>query len=334
MRQKMFESSGDPGRTVLHAALAFLLAAASVGLARAQGNQNFDAVKVEIQPVQGNVYMLTGAGGNVTVQIGSDGVLLVDTQFAPMAPKILAAIRQLTDKPIRYIINTHVHRDHVGGNEALAKAGMPPSGSGGAEAGRGARIIGHANLLKAMSAPPTGKPGDQAASRANWPTETYTDRKTLNFNGEEIELIHTEKAHSPGDTIVFFHGSNVLSCGDVYASSRYPSYASDGSIQGMIAGLNRMIGMITPPDKQGQGGTALIPGHGRVTRQPDLVAYRDMSVTIRDRIQEMVARGLTLEQVKAANPMKEYEPVYGGNSGVSSTEFVVEEIYKDLSRKQ
>ena len=291
-------------------------------LASAQGKQNFDAVKVEIQPVQGKVYMLTGAGGNVTVQAGQDGVLIVDTQFAPVAPKIVAAIRQLTDKPIRYIINTHVHGDHAGGNEALARAGQD------------VKIIAHENVLKVMSAPSSGRPQDFASARGNWPTETYKDRKTFEFNGEEVELIHVERAHSTGDTIVFFHGSNVVSAGDIYASSRYPSYDPEGSIQGMIAGLNRIIEMIVPPDKQGKGGTALIPGHGRVMHQPELVAYRDMSVTIRDRIQAMVNQGRTLEQVKSLQPMKEYEPVYGGNGGVSSTEFVLEEIYKDLSGKK
>jgi len=297
----------------------WLLSILTLELARAQ--QNFDAIKIETEHVQGNVYMLTGAGGNVTVQVGSEGVLIVDTQFAPMAPKILAAIRQISDKPIRYIINTHVHVDHVGGNEALAKAGPD------------VKIIAHENLLKVMSAPPTGQKGDRAMGRGNWPTETYTDRKMLHFNGEDIELIHQPRAHSTGDTIVFFHGSNVVSCGDIYASSRYPSYDPEGTIAGMIAGLNLIIDMITPPDKEGKGGTALIPGHGRVTRQPELVAYRDMSVTIRDRIQAMVNKGMTLEQVKAAQPVKEYEPVYGGNRGVSSTDFVLEEIYKDLSRK-
>jgi glyoxylase-like metal-dependent hydrolase (beta-lactamase superfamily II) len=199
-------------------------AAVSPERARAQGRQNFDTVNVEIHPVQGNVYMLTVAGGNVTVQAGPDGVLLVDTQFAPMAPEILGAIRELTDKQIHYIINTHVHGDHTGGNEAIAKSVQ------------GAKIIGHENLLKVMSAPPTLRPFDFSAPRGNWPTETYKDRKTLPFNGEEVELIHSEKAHSSGDTIVFFHGSNVVSAGDVYANSRYPTFNPTGSIGGVIIG--------------------------------------------------------------------------------------------------
>jgi cyclase len=300
------------------------------GGARAQGNQNFDAVQVHVQPVQGNVYMLTGAGGNVTIQVGQDGVLVVDTEFAPMAPKILTAIWELSGRPIRYIINTHAHRDHVGGNELLAKAGQPPLDAKGAGAEQGARIIAQENVLKSLSAPATGQP----MPRGDWPTLTYKDRMMLHFNGEDIELIHEPVAHSTGDTIVFFHGSNVVSAGDIYAASRYPSYDPEGSINGMIAGLDRIIDMIQPPDKVGQGGTIIIPGHGHMTRQPELVAYRDMSVTLRDRIQGMVNKGMTLEQVKAAKPMKEYEPVYGGNTGVSSTEFVVEELYKELSRKK
>ena len=288
--------------------------------ALAQGRQNFDAVKVEIQPVQGKVYILTGAGGNVTAQVGSDGVLLVDTQFAPMAPKILAAIRELTDKPIRYIINTHVHGDHTGGNEAIAKAGQD------------VKIIGHENLLKVMSAPPTHQPFDFSAPRGNWPTETYKDKKTLEFNGEEVELIHTDKAHSNGDTIVFFHGSNVVSAGDVYASNRYPTFDPTGSIAGVIIGANRILGMITPPDKQGKGGTAIIPGHGPIAHQADLVAYRDMAVTLRDRIQTMLNQGMTLEQVKAAHPMKEYDAMYGGPAtGIGSADGTIEEIYDNLA---
>lgn len=296
----------------------------------AQGNLNFDAVQVHVQPVQGNVYMLTGAGGNVTIQVGPDGVLIVDTEFAPMAPKILTAIWELSDRPIRYIINTHAHRDHVGGNELLAKAGQPPLDAKGTASEHGARIIAHENVLKSMSAPATGQP----MPRGDWPTQTYTDHMMLHFNGEDVELIHPPVAHSTGDTIVFFHGSNVVSAGDIYAASRYPSYDPEGSIDGMIAGLNHIIDMIQPPDKVGQGGTIIIPGHGHMTRQPELVAYRDMSVTIRDRIQGMVGKGMTLEQVKAAQPVKEYEPVYGGNSGVSSTDFVIEEIYKEFSRKK
>src|SRR6059036_3227613 len=144
----------------------------------AQAGRNFDAVQVETKQVQGNIYMLVGAGGNATVQVGADGVLLVDTQFAPMAPKILAAVRKLSDKPIRYIINTHVHTDHSGGNEALAKPD-------------GAKIVAHENVLKVMRALKDGTADDRfRAAQGSWPTEIFTDRKTLHFNGEDIEIIH------------------------------------------------------------------------------------------------------------------------------------------------
>ena len=301
--------------------------------ASAQGNQNFDRINVHVEPIQGNVYLLTGAGGNVTVQAGPDGVLVVDTQFAPMAPKILTAIWEISHSPIRYIINTHSHRDHSGGNEPLAKAGQPPAGQNSCPK-EGACIVAHENVLKTLSAPPSGKPGDRSAPRGNWPALTYRDRMTIKFNGEEIELIHEPDAHSSGDTIVFFHGSNVVSAGDIYAASRYPSYDDDGSIDGMISGLNRILTMVAPPDKFGQGGTVIVPGHGRLVRQPELVAYRDMSVMLRQRMQGLVAKGMTLEQVKAAQPMKEYEPVYGGNTGVSSTEYVIEQIYNNLKQKK
>src|SRR5262249_10679004 len=140
-------------------------------LSYAQGGRNFDAVQVEVKKVQGNIYMLVGAGGNTTVQVGADGVLLVDTQFAPMAPKILAAVRMLSDKPIRYIINTHVHSDHSGGNESLGK----PSA---------AKIVAHENVLRVMKAPKDGTADDRfRMEQAWWPTETYSEKKTLHFNG-------------------------------------------------------------------------------------------------------------------------------------------------------
>src|SRR5262245_57882287 len=168
---------------------------------------NFDNVQVTVAKVQGNIYVLTGAGGNTTVQVGPEGVLVVDTMFGPLAPKILAAIRTLSDKPIRYILNTHVHVDHAGANEPLLKASP------------GAKILAHENVLKVMSATPTGRRGDPhdrfIQPRGAWPTETYTDQKTFTFNGETIELYHQPTAHSDGDTIVYFRGSNVISGGDI-----------------------------------------------------------------------------------------------------------------------
>jgi len=302
--------------------LAFLIPLGTPGSAYAQGGQNFDAVQVEVKQVQGNVYMLTGAGGNVTVQVGNDGVLLVDTQFAPMAPKILAAVRKLTDKPIRYIINTHVHTDHAGGNEALAKAD-------------GATIIGHENILKVMSAPKDGTTDDRfRAAPGARPAETYTDRKTLHFNGEDIDIIHIPAAHSTGDSIVFFRGSNVISGGDVFAITRYPIVDFDGGgrVQGQIAGLNQIVALSDPSKVKGR--TYIIPGHGRLCDREDVVKYRDMSVILRDRVQDMIKKGMTVKQVQAAKPTADYEPLYGATTGLGATDGFIQDLYSSLTAKK
>ena len=290
---------------------------AAIGVAGTVQAQNFDSVQVETRPVQGKVYMLIGAGGNVTVQIGNDGVLVVDTQFAPMAPKLLAAIRKLSDKPVRYIINTHVHGDHSGGNEALAKAD-------------GAIIIGHENVLKVMSAAKDGSSDDRFRQpKGAWPTETFRDRKTLSFNGEEIELIHIPTAHSTGDTLVHFKGSGVISGGDIFAITRYPVFDFDGGgrISGMIEGLNRIAAAASPT---AQIRTYIVPGHGRLCDREDVVKYRDMTLVLRDRIQALVRKGLTLEQVKSAKPTRDYDPLYGAASGLAATDSFVEDVYQSL----
>jgi cyclase len=282
--------------------------------------QNFDAVQIEVRPVQGNVYMLVGAGGNVTVQTGNDGVLIVDTQFAPMAPKIVAAIRKLSDKPIRYIINTHVHGDHSGGNEALAAAD-------------GATIIAHENVLKVMSAAKDGSTDDRfRQGKGGWPRETFRDRRTLRFNGEEIDLIHMPAAHSTGDTLVHFKGSGVISGGDIFAITRYPIVDFDGGgrVQGMIAGLNRMIALSDPATAGRR--TYVIPGHGRLCDREDVIKYRDMSVVLRDRVQTMIQKGMALKDVQIAKPTAEYDPMYGAATGLGATDSFIEDLYGSLTR--
>jgi cyclase len=311
-------------KTRIHIALgilAFLTSIGSLNIAFSQGGQNFDAINVETKKVQGNIYMLTGAGGNVTVQVGDEGVFIVDTQFAPMAPKILAAIRKLSDKPIRYIVNTHVHVDHAGGNEALAKAD-------------GAKIMGHENILKVMSGAKDGSSDDRfRAAPGARPTETFTDRKTVHFNGEDIELIHISAAHSLGDTIVFFRGSNVISGGDVFAIVRYPVVDFDGGgrVTGMIAGLNQIVALSDPAKVKGK--TYIIPGHGRLCDREDVVKYRDMSVIIRDRVQNMIKKGMTVQQVQAAKPTAEWDPLYGAPTGLAATDSFVDDLYKSLTTK-
>jgi cyclase len=293
--------------------------------------------EVHILPVQGNIFMLVGAGGNITVQIGSDGVLLVDTGLAPMSDKVLAAVRTLSDKPIRYIIDTHVHPDHVGGNEAIAKAGATIAGGNvvgdiGSSASNQATIMAFQTVLDRMSTPPAGT---AAAPQGAWPTDTYTtpERKIF-FNDEGVELIHEPAAHTDGDTMVFFRRSDVISTGDIFVTNGYPIVDLDrgGNIQGVIAGLNRIVELAIPADEQ-EGGTLIIPGHGRLCDVADVVFYQEMVIIIRDRIQDMLNKGMTLEQVKAAQPTRDYDPRYGSTTGFWTTDKFVTAVYKSLSAK-
>lgn len=293
--------------------------------------------EIQVFPVQGNVYMLVGAVGNITIQVGDDGILLVDTGVAGMSDKVLAAIRRVSDKPIRYIINTHVHADHTGGNEAIAKAGRTIAGGNvvgdiGASAGNQATVIAFQTVLERMSAPT----GQQAPTpQGAWPTDTYTTReKKLYFNGEAVEIIHEPAAHTDGDSIVFFHKSDVISVGDLFRTNGYPiiDLQRGGSIQGLIDALNHIIRLTTVVAMQ-EGGTMVIPGHGRICDQADVKFYQEMVTIIRDRIQDMIKKGMTLEQVEAAQPTRDYDPRYGSDTGIWTTKLFVEAVYKSLSEK-
>jgi len=315
-----------------HAFACMALSAVLAISADAQQNQNFANAEIHILPAQGNVYMLVGPGGNMTVQAGKDGVLLVDTMYAPLADKILAAVRTISKGPIRYIVDTHVHPDHTGGNELLRKAGSTITGGNVSadikDSAEGAQIIAHQNVLNRMSAPTgTQSPSPSAA----WPTDTYVgDEKDLYFNDEGIQVIHIPNAHTDGDSIVFFRKSDVISTGDLFTTTMYPVIDIDngGSIQGFIAGVQKIIDMIIPVYGQ-EGGTLVIPGHGRLCDLGDVIEYREMAVIIRDRIQDMVKKGMTLEQVKAAKPTLDYDPLYGDNSFWPTDKFV-EAVYKSL----
>jgi len=289
--------------------------------------------EVHVLPVQGNVYMLVGGGGNVTIQVGEDGVLLVDTSYAQLSDKILAEIRKLSNKPIRYIINTHVHLDHVGGNENLGKAGSTVSGGNvGADAPTGATIVAHENVLNGMSAPT----GTQAPFPfAAWPTDTYfTKQKELFFNNEAVVVIHQPAAHTDGDSVVYFRRSDVVSTGDLFVTTSYPiiDQQRGGSINGTLKALNYLLDLAIPKDKQ-EGGTYIIPGHGRLCDEADLLEYRDMVTIIRDRIEDLVKKGRTLEQVKAAKPTLDYDGRYGSDAGPWTTAMFIEAVFRDLSRK-
>jgi cyclase len=313
------------------------MAALAAALALVGQQQQTRPVELHTLHVQGNVYMITGDGGNVTVQTGKDGVLLVDSGLAPNADLLLAEVRKLTKGTIRYLINTHVHPDHVGGNEKVFAAGSTITGGNVTgdigDAGVGATIIAHEAVLNRMSAPT----GQQAAfpERA-WPTDTYfTKQKKMFFNGEAIEIQHIPSAHTDGDSLVFFRRSDVISAGDLYVTTSYPiiDLARGGNIQGILDAMNRMIDICEPADKQ-EGGTYVIPGHGRVTDQADLVEYRDMITIIRDRIADGVKKGLTLEQVKAAQPTLDYDPVYNKPGAFWTADQFIDAVYKSLSVKK
>ena len=300
--------------------------------------QQQTSAEIQTLKVQGNLYLLTGAGSNIAVQIGDTGVLVVDTGKAETAEKVVAAIRRLSDKPIQYIVNTHMHDDHTGGNDVVRKAGLTYVGANITgnltDAGVGAQVYAHDNVLKRMSAPT----GVQAAVPfGSWPTETYlSDRKQMFFNGEPIEIIHQPAAHTDGDSIVFFRRSDVVVAGDIYDTTSYPfiDLERGGSIQGQINALNNLLELAIP-GYQDEGGTYIIPGNGFISDRPDLLEYRDMVTIVRDRIQSAIKKGMTLEQVKAAGLTKDYDNRYGAKSGSSRTGVTfVEVIYKSLTQKR
>ena len=306
-----------------------LLVSARVG---AQQPQNFDAVQVRVLKAQGNVYMLTGAGGNVTVQAGSDGVLVVDTQYAEMSQKLLAAIRGISTGPIRYIIDTHVHGDHVGGNENIKKAGATIAGGNVSgdirDAADGAQIWAHDNVLLRMS----DAKRTPAIPTAAWPTSTFTGKdKKLFFNGEGVHIIHEPAAHTDGDSIVFFRRSDVISTGDIFNTIAYPviDVAGGGTINGIIAGVNHVIDLIIPVYGQ-EGGTMVIPGHGRLSDLGDVLNYREMATIVRDRVLDMKKKGMTLDQVKAAKPTRDYDPLYNPPGAFYTADQFVEAVYRTL----
>lgn len=304
--------------------LAFFLIAPR---SHAQQPQNFDNVEVQVLPVQGNVYMLVGAGVNMTVQIGNDGILVVDTEYAQMAPKVLAAIRKLSEKPILWVVNTHVHPDHIGGNDALPKLANAASGAR-------ARIIAHQNVLNRMTAAPSAN--QPRIPDSLWPNDEYfLPQKDLTFNGEAVVIYHMPEAHTDGDSIVFFRKSDVISTGGIFVPGRYPTIdlANGGSMQGIIDALNHIL-RLTVPLKYQEGGTYIVPGHGRICDEAEIVEYRDMLTIIRDRVQDLIGKGMTFEQVKAARPTRDYDTEYGTNTGTWTTDMFVEAVYKSLTAKK
>ncbi len=299
---------------------ALALIAVVTTLAPAQP-RNFDNTQEHLLPVQGNTYMLAGVGGNTTLQVGKDGVLVVDTQYAEMAPLILAEIRKLSDKPIVWMVNTHVDQDHSGGNAALAELGGGP--------GPRPRVIAHENVLNRMT--------QRVANQSPVPDEALpndeygTPQKDLFFNGEAVVIYHMPRAHTDGDSIVFFRRSDVLSVGDIFTPDRWPAIdlARGGSVQGTLDALNYIL-TLTVPERYQDGGTLVVPGHGRISNEADVVEYRNMLTIVRDRVQDLIAKGMTLEQVKAARPARDYETEYS-ERGLWTKDMFVEALYRSLN---
>jgi len=297
----------------------------------ASPNSTSDSSKVHVLPVQGSVYMLVGAGPNITVQVGPDAVLLVDAGTPDLSEEVLSAVRKLSNRPIEFIIDTSADADHTGGNHNIAKTGwfVPVENAANPDFS-GASIIAHVNTLTEMSLSTEHHP---PVAENLWPTDTYDTDTWAVFTSEPVMLEHPHAAHTDGDSFVFFRRSDVLSTGDIFMPSHYPLFDSQrgGSLNGTIDALNRMLEIIVPQDNE-EGGTYVIPGHGRLCDITDVANYRDMLTIIRDRIQDMVKKGMSLEQVKAAKPTFDYDVIYGSDTGPWATSTFIEKAYQELSK--
>jgi glyoxylase-like metal-dependent hydrolase (beta-lactamase superfamily II) len=323
---------------------------------------------VHVLPVQGNIYMLIADGTNITVSVGSEGVLMVNAGTPAMSDKILAAVRQLVNqapvpnqcfgvncrgtvgwsspfinsvissptpaKPLRYIIDTSAAPEHVGGNQKIASSGYFPRGGGFGAAvtnvGRSAQIIAHENVMFRMSA--------AGAPTSAQPTDTYFDefhKLPEYFNGEAVIVYHEPSANTDGDSIVFFRRSEVISAGNIFSTVSYPliDLEKGGSVQGVIKGLNHILDLAVA-EYRSQGGTWIIPGRGRLSDTGDVASYRNMLSIIRDRVQDLIDKGMTLEQVKAARPTMDFDGRYGSDTGSWTTAMFIEAVYKSLKEKK
>jgi len=305
------------------AALALVVCSAVASRAAEPDTGGLDVVQV-----RSNFYMIAGAGGNIAVQIGSDGVVLVNSGSGAATTEVLAAIKKLTDSQIRYIINTDAGADFVGGNEKLRESGLNVLNGA-----TGAAILAHESVLRRMSAR-NAKPSYPGEA---WPTEAFlTTRYAFRMNDDAIEVFYQPAAHSDADSLVLFRKSDVVVAGDIMDTTRFPliDVANGGSIQGEIDALNRLIELTVVPIPfiYNGVGTYVIPGHGRLCLQLDVVDYRDMVVVVRDVIADLIKQGKTLDQIKAAHPAKPYETEYGTQEG--STNGFIEAVYRSLTAQK
>lgn len=304
--------------------LAVSLAAGSV-----LAQYDFDNTEIEVIHVRGNIYMFVGAGGNVAVQLGPQGALVVDSQYSQMSDKIVAKINEMGNYPIRFILNTSGHPDFVSGNGALQVLGETITGGNVAnfqeDAGEGAKIYAHESIMTRMIS--EGYPLEA------WPTDTFfVDKFQMHFNGEGIEMIHVPNAHARGDTLVWFRGTDVIVTGPIFTTTGYPfiDEANGGSIAGLIDALVTITD-ITIPERQQEDGTLVIPGYGRLSDEADVVEFRNMVITIRDRVRHFASLEMSLEQILEEGPSQDYDPRYGSDEGPWTTEMFIEAIYNGVT---
>jgi glyoxylase-like metal-dependent hydrolase (beta-lactamase superfamily II) len=339
------------------AAVVLTMAASGIALAQ-QPAAETDKPGIDLVRIRKNIFLLAGAGGNITISIGPDGVLLVDSGNKEASEQVLAAIRRINrdlngpwqpvtepgngegkeesvlttpapPKPIRFIINTSARPDHTGGNASLGKAGQTFTGGNVAGdlagAGEGAAVLSFDKVLDQLS--------DEKLPFAGLPTITYFGAQmklSHFFNGEGVQLLHIPSGVSDGDTIVHFRGSDVIATGDLITLNSYPviDRKHGGSVQGLLAGLNRLLDMIVPEFRT-EGGTLVVPGHGRLIDDADVAYYRDMVTIVRDRVQDMIKRDMTLAQIQASKPTADWDPIYGNDPSWTPDMFV-ESIYRSL----
>jgi len=298
-----------------------LLATAFVAVvaptARLGAQAGLDTVQIRAQKLTDHVYVLFGSGGNIGVSVGDDGALVIDDQFAPLSDKIKAAIAQIDPKPVRYVVNTHWHGDHTGGNEKMAQSG--------------AVIVAQDNVRKRMSVEQALERGGQttqvpASPHAALPVLTFAEDVTFHVNGDSVRVIHVAAAHTDGDAILYFTKANVIHTGDTFFNGRYPfiDLSTGGSVDGIVAAADKTLALANES-------TQIVPGHGAVATKADVQEYRRVVSTIRDRIAKMVAAKKTLADVAAAKPTAEFDAKWG--KGFITPDMMVDQVYKSLQKK-
>jgi len=286
-----------------------------IGIGTCSDAQDFDKAQIRTEKVRGNIFLLTGPGGNIGVSAGEESVLLIDDEYAPLTDKLKAAIAVISNKPVQFVINTHWHQDHTGGNGNLRQAG--------------ATIVAHENVRKRLSTEQVVEAFKMTippSPKVALPVITFTQDMTFHLNGDEIYIFHPESAHTDGDAIIYFRKSNVIHLGDLFFNGMYPfiDISAGGSIDGMITAVDRVLQICNAETK-------VIPGHGVVSDKAGLEGYRKMLVTVRDRIARQIKEGKTIGEVVASQPTQDFDPALGG--GFLKPELFIQIVYSSLIKK-